>query len=228
MTLHADGGVSFVDDGRGIPVDPSRGRGPAAGCRGRPDDAPRRRQVRRRWVPRLRRPPRRRRQGRQRAVRAAHRRGGARRVPVGGRSTRGARRRASSGRASRPSATGTAVTFWADPEIFVEGIEYKREILAERLQELSFLTRGVEIVLIDEREDQPVKEVFKAAGGLADFVKHLAVGKEVLHTKPIHWSASRRRPRSRSPSSGTTASMSSCTRSPTRSTPTRAGCTRRA
>ncbi len=82
--------------------------------------------------------------------------------------------------------TGTAVTFWADPEIFVEGIEYKREILAERLQELSFLTRGVEIVLIDEREEQPVKEVFKATGGLADFVKHLAVGKEVLHTKPIH------------------------------------------
>src|SRR4051812_8783354 len=87
----------------------------------------------------------------------------------------------------RPSKrTGTAVTFWADPQIFVEGIEYKREILAERLQELSFLTRGVEIVLVDEREEQPVKEVFKATGGLADFVKHLAVGKDVLHTKVIH------------------------------------------
>jgi DNA gyrase subunit B len=82
--------------------------------------------------------------------------------------------------------TGTAVTFWADPEIFTEGIDYKREILAERLQELSFLTRGVEIILVDERDEQPVKQVFKATGGLADFVKHLAVGKDVLHTRVIH------------------------------------------
>jgi len=82
--------------------------------------------------------------------------------------------------------TGTAVTFWPDPQVFTEGIEFRREILAERLQELSFLTRGVEITLADEREDQPVKEVFKATGGLADFVKHLGVGKDVLHTKVIH------------------------------------------
>jgi DNA gyrase subunit B len=82
--------------------------------------------------------------------------------------------------------TGTAVTFWADPEIFTEGIDYKREILAERLQELAFLTRGVEITLVDEREDPVVKETFKATGGLSDFVKHLAVGKDPLHTKPIH------------------------------------------
>jgi DNA gyrase subunit B len=82
--------------------------------------------------------------------------------------------------------TGTAVTFWADPEVFTEGIDYKREILAERLQELAFLTRGVEITLVDEREDPVVKETFKATGGLSDFVKHLAVGKDALHTKPIH------------------------------------------
>jgi DNA gyrase subunit B len=82
--------------------------------------------------------------------------------------------------------TGTAVTFWPDPQIFTEGTDFKREVLAERLQELSFLTRGVEITLIDERESPAVKETFKATGGLSDFVKHLAVGKEVLHTKPIH------------------------------------------
>ena len=84
--------------------------------------------------------------------------------------------------------TGTTIRFWPDPEdeggIF-EDVTFKREVLAERLQELSFLTRGVEITLIDERDD--TKDVFKAAGGLADFVKHLAVGKEVLHTKPIHF-----------------------------------------
>jgi DNA gyrase subunit B len=66
---------------------------------------------------------------------------------------------------------------------------FKREVLAERLQELAFLTRGIEIDLIDEREDPAVKEVFKAAGGLADFVKHLATGKEILHNRVVHFEA---------------------------------------
>jgi DNA gyrase subunit B len=82
--------------------------------------------------------------------------------------------------------TGTRVRFWPDTEIFEE-VSFKREILVERLQEMAFLTRGVEITLEDEREDPPVKEAFKASGGLADFVKHLAVGKEVLHTRVIHF-----------------------------------------
>src|SRR5437773_1563264 len=84
------------------------------------------------------------------------------------------------------SKTGTIVTFWADPDIFEE-IQYKREILAERLQELAFLTRGVEIALVDEREDPPHKMLFKASGGLADFVKHLSRGKEAIHSKVIHF-----------------------------------------
>ena len=81
--------------------------------------------------------------------------------------------------------TGTTITFWPDPDVF-EDMHFKRDILGERLQELSFLTRGVEITLVDEREDPPVKQVYKAAGGLADFVKHLAVGKDVLN-RPIHF-----------------------------------------
>src|SRR6266513_3087407 len=80
--------------------------------------------------------------------------------------------------------TGTTIRFWPDSEVF-EDITFKKEFLAERLQELSFLTRGVEIQLIDERDDS--REVYKAAGGLSDFVKHLAVGKDVLHNKPIHF-----------------------------------------
>jgi DNA gyrase subunit B len=82
--------------------------------------------------------------------------------------------------------TGTRIRFWPDSEIFEE-VSFKREILVERLQEMAFLTRGVEITLEDEREDPPVMEAFKASGGLADFVKHLAVGKEVLHTRVIHF-----------------------------------------
>jgi DNA gyrase subunit B len=82
--------------------------------------------------------------------------------------------------------TGTVVTFWADPEIFEE-TEYKREILAERLQELSFLTRGVEIALVDERETPEWRQVYKAAGGLADFVKLLNEGKDALNNRVIHF-----------------------------------------
>jgi DNA gyrase subunit B len=82
--------------------------------------------------------------------------------------------------------TGTIVSFWPDPEIFEE-VVFKREVLAERLQELAYLTRGVEIALVDEREDPANKSVYKATGGLADFVKHLSVGKEPIHHKVIHF-----------------------------------------
>jgi DNA gyrase subunit B len=85
--------------------------------------------------------------------------------------------------------TGVIVTFWPDPEIFVEGVEFDRKMLAERLQEQAFLTKGVEIQLIDEREDKPVKQVFKATGGIVDFVKHLATGKETIHTRIISMEA---------------------------------------
>ena len=88
------------------------------------------------------------------------------------------------GKATKKS--GATVSFWPDPMIF-EDMHFKREILSERLQELAFLTKGIEIQLIDERESKPVKQVFKAAGGLADFVKHLAAGKEILHNKVIHF-----------------------------------------
>jgi DNA gyrase subunit B len=84
------------------------------------------------------------------------------------------------------SKTGTIVTFWPDPDVFEE-LVFKREVLAERLQELSFLTRGVEIAFVDEREEPAHKTLYKASGGLADFVKHLSVGKEPIHNKVIHF-----------------------------------------
>src|SRR5206468_10615314 len=66
-------------------------------------------------------------------------------------------------RAKPTTKTGTTVTFWPDTEVFEE-TTFKREVLAERLQELAFLNEGVEIQLVDEREDKPLKEVFKASG----------------------------------------------------------------
>jgi DNA gyrase subunit B len=75
--------------------------------------------------------------------------------------------------------TGTLIRFWPDPEIFTEGLEFETKILAERLKELAFLNKGVEIQLVDERNT--TKEIFKATGGLVDFVKYLAEGREPLH-----------------------------------------------
>ncbi len=77
--------------------------------------------------------------------------------------------------------TGTRVRFWPDPEIFVETLEYRFETLAERLRELSFLNKGAEITLADEREEPTRKESFKASGGLVDFVKYLSQGKETIN-----------------------------------------------
>ena len=74
--------------------------------------------------------------------------------------------------------TGTLVRFWPDPEIFTETLEFKKEILQERLHELSFLNKGVEIQLADDRDGS--KEIFKANGGLVDFVKYLGQGKETI------------------------------------------------
>jgi len=85
------------------------------------------------------------------------------------------------GKASRKS--GAIITFWPDPEIFTESTELDPRMLAERLQEQAFLTKGIEIQLIDERADPPTKQVFKASGGIADFVKHLSTGKETLHNR---------------------------------------------
>ena len=75
--------------------------------------------------------------------------------------------------------TGTLIRFWPDPEVFTETTEFRKEILAERLHELSFLNKGVEIQLVDERDKS--KEVYKANGGLVDFVKYLGQGKDTLN-----------------------------------------------
>jgi DNA gyrase subunit B len=79
---------------------------------------------------------------------------------------------------------GTTIRFWPDPEIFTESTEFKREQLTERLRELAFLNAGLEILLIDEREDPAHKDVYRYADGLKDFVKYLNGSKDVVH-KPI-------------------------------------------
>jgi DNA gyrase subunit B len=90
---------------------------------------------------------------------------------------------------------GTKVHFLPDKSIFAT-TEYNYDTLAQRLRELAFLNKGLEISLTDERTaDAKTGEArradFKYAGGIAEFVKHLNRGKTVLHEKPIMMEASR-------------------------------------
>lgn len=78
--------------------------------------------------------------------------------------------------------TGTKIHFKPDPEIF-EILEYEFAILANRIQELSFLNRGLVINLSDERNNR--KEIFKNDGGIVDFVNYLNKNKDPIHNNVI-------------------------------------------
>src|SRR5215471_6250636 len=91
--------------------------------------------------------------------------------------------------------TGTKVHFLPDRSIFTV-TEYNIDTLAQRLRELAFLNKGLQITLTDERTTDPktgeAKIVeFKYNGGIAEFIKHLNRGKQVLHDKPIYMEAER-------------------------------------
>jgi DNA gyrase subunit B len=80
--------------------------------------------------------------------------------------------------------TGTSVTFWPDPTIFVaEGTEFVARTVLERLQTMAFLNRGLEIVFVDERTGKEQKVTYQYRGGIVDFVKHLNASKEPLFSK---------------------------------------------
>jgi DNA gyrase subunit B len=81
--------------------------------------------------------------------------------------------------------TGTQVVFWADPEIFTEGVDYSSKTVMSRLREMAFLNKGLEIRFRDERGESPVEEIFKYTGGLVDFVKHLNVNREPIHRQVV-------------------------------------------
>jgi DNA gyrase subunit B len=90
---------------------------------------------------------------------------------------------------------GTKVHFLPDKSIFTV-TEFNYDTLAQRLRELAFLNKGLIITLTDERTTdsktgESKLQEFKYAGGIAEFIKHLNRGKQVLHEKPIYMEAER-------------------------------------
>src|SRR5688572_10708629 len=77
--------------------------------------------------------------------------------------------------------TGTKVTFKPDPEVFTE-LVYSYEVLSNRLRELAFLNKGLDILLIDER-DGGHHEKYRYDGGIAEYVTFLRGAKPAVHEK---------------------------------------------
>ncbi len=83
--------------------------------------------------------------------------------------------------------TGTTIRFWPSTDTFQETTTFDYDIVVSRLRETAFLNRGLEITLVDQREEERT-EVFHYKGGLVDFVKHLNSPRDPIHAHIIDMS----------------------------------------
>jgi DNA gyrase subunit B len=84
--------------------------------------------------------------------------------------------------------SGTTISFLPDLEVFDE-LEWSAEQLIQRLRETAFLTKGLRIVLIDEREGEERHE-FYAEGGIRDFVGYVNDAKDPVHKHVVYFEGS--------------------------------------
>ncbi len=80
--------------------------------------------------------------------------------------------------------TGTKVTFMPDKDVF-STIDFKFDVIDERLQELAFQNKGIRLEFIDERKEETVKKEYYSERGLLDFIDYLNESKTVIHPNPI-------------------------------------------
>ncbi len=81
--------------------------------------------------------------------------------------------------------TGTTISFKPDSEVFDETV-WEPEVLQTRLRETAFLTKGLRIVLVDERADGKTVE-FHYEGGIKDFVAYINGAKDPIHKCLVHF-----------------------------------------
>ncbi|WP_203268624.1 DNA topoisomerase (ATP-hydrolyzing) subunit B [Streptococcus uberis] len=82
--------------------------------------------------------------------------------------------------------TGTTVHFTPDPEIFTETVEFNYDKLANRIQELAFLNRGLRISIADKRKGIEQNHDFHYEGGISSYVEYLNEKKDVIIETPIY------------------------------------------
>lgn len=80
--------------------------------------------------------------------------------------------------------TGTKVTFKPDSEVF-STVDFKFDVIDERLQELAFQNKGIKLELTDHRKGQEITKQYYSENGLLDFIKYLNESKTPMHEKPI-------------------------------------------
>ena len=81
--------------------------------------------------------------------------------------------------------TGTIITFLPDAEIFEE-TDFSFDTLAQRIREMAFLTKGLKLELVDEREGGQTA-VFHYEGGIRDFIAHVNDSKDRVHPTVIYF-----------------------------------------
>ncbi len=86
--------------------------------------------------------------------------------------------------AGSTSETGTRVTFMLDKEVF-SAIDFKFDVIDERLQELAYQNKGIRLKFIDNRHEEPVIKEYHSERGLLDFIEYLNESKTVIHKEPI-------------------------------------------
>ncbi|MCR5503155.1 MAG: DNA topoisomerase (ATP-hydrolyzing) subunit B [Lachnospiraceae bacterium] len=90
-----------------------------------------------------------------------------------------------------PEKTGTKVTFKPDATIFTETTEFEFDVLKQRLREMAFLTKGLKIILRDERvsesDPQPKERTFHYEGGIKEFVTYLNRSKTPLYDNVLYF-----------------------------------------
>ena len=84
--------------------------------------------------------------------------------------------------AGKSEGTGTTTAFLADPEIFGV-VKYDFNTLCERVREVAYLNKGLEISITDVKEDK--EQTFYFEGGITSFVRHLNHNRPVIHKQPI-------------------------------------------
>jgi len=82
--------------------------------------------------------------------------------------------------------SGTVTRFKADKQVF-ENLNYSFDVLSNRLRELAFLNKGVEISIVDERSSKAKSHVFKFDGGVRSFIEYLNKNKKPVHKDPIYF-----------------------------------------
>jgi len=81
---------------------------------------------------------------------------------------------------------GTIITFFPDASIFTQTVEFKFDVIAQRMRELAFLNPQITIEVNDHREEETFKELFHYDGGVRDFVRYLDENRDPLIPMPVY------------------------------------------